>query len=71
MGCVRHRIGDKRILRWVKTFLQAGVLTEEGRNRETITGTPQGGVPSPLLANIALSVIDEHFAACGSWGQSS
>jgi RNA-directed DNA polymerase len=43
--------------------LRAGILTEEGLNRETITGTPQGGILSPLLANIALSVLDEHFAA--------
>jgi RNA-directed DNA polymerase len=47
----------------VKAFLRAGVLTEDGLNRETITGTPQGGILSPLLANIALSVLDEHFAA--------
>src|ERR671910_527699 len=63
MGRVRRRIGDKRVLGWVKAFLRAGILTEEGRNRETITGTPQGGILSPLLANIALSVLDEHFAA--------
>ena len=62
MGRVRDRIGDKRILGWVKAFLKAGVLTEEGLNRETTTGTPQGGILSPLLANIALSVLDEHFA---------
>ena len=47
----------------MKAFLRAGILTEEGLNRETITGTPQGGILSPLLANIALSVLDEHFAA--------
>ncbi len=63
MGRVRHRIGDKRVLGLVKAFLRAGVLTEEGLNRETTTGTPQGGILSPLLANIALSVLDEHFAA--------
>ena len=63
LGRVRHRIGDKRILGWVKAFLRAGVLTEEGVDRETTTGTPQGGILSPLLANIALSVLDEHFAA--------
>lgn len=61
MGRVRDRIGDKRVLGWVKAFLQAGILTEEGTHRETITGTPQGGILSPLLANIALSVLDEHF----------
>ena len=63
MSRVRHRIGDKRVLGWVKAFLRAGILTEEGRDRETITGTPQGGILSPLLANIALSVLDEHFTA--------
>ena len=62
MGRVRHRIGDKRVLGLVKAFLKAGVLTEDGVERDTITGTPQGGILSPLLANIALSVLDEHFA---------
>ncbi|WP_449289923.1 hypothetical protein [Nocardia aobensis] len=47
----------------MKAFLRAGILTEQGLNRETITGTPLGGILSPLLANIALSVLDEHFAA--------
>ena len=61
MGRVRDRIGDKRVLRLIKAFLKAGVLCEDGASRETITGTPQGGVLSPLLANIALSVLDEHF----------
>ncbi len=46
MGRVRHRVGDKRVLGWVKAFLRAGILTEEGLNRETITGTPQGGILS-------------------------
>jgi RNA-directed DNA polymerase len=62
MGRVRRRVGDKRVLGWVKAFLRAGILSEEGLNRETNTGTPQGGILSPLLANIALSVLDEHFA---------
>jgi RNA-directed DNA polymerase len=61
MGRVRDRIGDKRVLGLVKAFLKAGVLCEDGVGRETITGTPQGGILSPLLANIALSVLDEHF----------
>ncbi|WP_344142500.1 group II intron reverse transcriptase/maturase [Polymorphospora rubra] len=61
MGRVRLRIGDRRVLGWVRAFLRAGILTEDGLNRETITGTPQGGILSPLLANIALSVLDEHF----------
>ena len=63
MERVRGRIGDKRVLRLVRGFLKAGVLTEDGLSRDTITGTPQGGILSPLLANIALSVLDEHFTA--------
>lgn len=62
MDRVRRRIGDKRLVDLVKAFLRAGILTEEGLDRRTITGTPQGGILSPLLANIALSVLDEHFA---------
>ena len=59
---VRARIGDKRVLRLVKAFLKAGIMTEHGDREETLTGTPQGGILSPLLANIALSALDEHFA---------
>ena len=65
MDRVRRRIGDKRVLALVKAFLKAGILTEDGIIRDTITGTPQGGILSPLLANIALSVLDEHFAEPG------
>ena len=61
MDRVRHRITDRRILALIKAFLKAGLLTEAGQPRKTITGTPQGGILSPLLANIALSVLDEHF----------
>jgi RNA-directed DNA polymerase len=61
MGRVRKRIGDKRVLGLVKAFLGAGILTEDAVHRDTIAGTPQGGILSPLLANIALSVLDEHF----------
>src|ERR1019366_5631242 len=62
MDRVRRRIGDKRVVGLVKAFLHAGVLSEDGVRRDTKTGTPQGGILSPLLANIALSVLDEHFA---------
>lgn len=61
MGRVAQRIKDKRILRLIRAFLKAGILSEDRKARETITGTPQGGILSPLLANIALSVLDEHF----------
>jgi RNA-directed DNA polymerase len=50
----------------VKAFLKAGILTEDGAERDTVTGTPQGGILSPLLANIALSVLDDHFTE--RWG---
>jgi len=62
MDRVRHRIGDRRILDLVKAFLKSGIFTEDARLIGTKTGTPQGGILSPLLANIALSVLDEHFA---------
>ena len=45
----------------VKAFLKSGVLTGLGDREETLTGTPQGGILSPLLANIALSALDDHF----------
>ena len=63
LGRVRARIGDRRILALVAAFLRAGILGEDGIERDTATGTPQGGILSPLLANIALSVLDEHFVA--------
>jgi RNA-directed DNA polymerase len=59
---VRARIKDKRVCALVKAFLKAGVLTGRGDREETFTGTPQGGPLSPLMANIALSALDEHFA---------
>ena len=60
---VRQRIADKRILWLVRSFLRAGVMTETGRLQRTITGTPQGGIASPLLANIALSALDRQYEA--------
>jgi RNA-directed DNA polymerase len=61
MDRVRRRVKDKRVLGLVKAFLKAGVMTESGFVRDTPAGTPQGGILSPLLANIALSVLDDHF----------
>jgi RNA-directed DNA polymerase len=58
---MRRRIKDKRVCALVKAFLKSGVMTTIGDREETITGTPQGGPLSPLLANIALSALDEHF----------
>ena len=63
MDRVRTRVKDKRVLALVKAFLKAGVLTELGEHRDTLTGTPQGGILSPLIFNIALSALDEHLTA--------
>jgi RNA-directed DNA polymerase len=65
MGRVRCRITDKRVLALIKAFLRAGIMAQDGHIRDSITGTPQGGIASPLLANIALSGLDEHF--CAKW----
>ncbi|MFJ8967224.1 group II intron reverse transcriptase/maturase, partial [Lentzea sp. NPDC102401] len=61
MDRVRRRVGDKRVLLLVKAFLKAGILGRDGQIWGSDTGTPQGGILSPLLANVALSVLDEHF----------
>ncbi|MGH3939519.1 MAG: reverse transcriptase domain-containing protein, partial [Pseudonocardiaceae bacterium] len=60
---LRRRIGDKRVVSLVKSFLKAGVMTEAGHYQGAVAGTPQGGIVSPLLANIALSALDEYFIA--------
>jgi RNA-directed DNA polymerase len=62
MHRVRARIADKRVLDLVKAFLKAGVLSEERMLRTTDAGAPQGAILSPLLSNVALSVLDEFVA---------
>jgi RNA-directed DNA polymerase len=57
-------VADGNILRLVQRFLRAGVM-EDGVLRPTTVGTPQGGVISPLLANIALNFLDWHLARSG------
>jgi RNA-directed DNA polymerase len=63
MERVQARVGDKRVLALVKAFLKAGILGEDRLLRESRAGTPQGSILSPLLSNVALSVLDEHIAA--------
>ena len=62
LGRVRARVGDKRVLALVKALLKAGILDEDHLLRETDAGTPQGSILSPLLSNVALSVLDEYVA---------
>jgi RNA-directed DNA polymerase len=60
---LRRRVTDKRVLRLIRQFLGAGIMTEQGSLAATPSGTPQGAILSPLLANVALSVLDRHFEA--------
>src|SRR5680860_667656 len=59
---VHGRVGDKRVLGLVKAFLKAGILGEDRVLRENNAGTPQGSILSPLLSNVALSILDESIA---------
>lgn len=60
MKLLRRRIGDKRLLDVIWLFLKAGVM-EDGLVNTTKLGTPQGGVISPLLANVYLHELDRYF----------
>ncbi|OLT09690.1 hypothetical protein BJF78_30160 [Pseudonocardia sp. CNS-139] len=66
MGLVGERIADRVVLRLIRGFLRVGVVEQHGGFAASLTGTPQGGVLSPPLANIYLSVLDRHFAGLGT-----
>jgi group II intron reverse transcriptase/maturase len=57
---IRRRIGDGKLNRLVLAFLKAGVMSEAQFIRSD-SGSPQGGILSPLLSNVALSIIDERY----------
>ena len=61
---VQKRVSDPRMLKLIRGWLKAGVM-EEGRHIRTSAGTPQGGVISPLLANIYLHSFDKMFEQSG------
>lgn len=60
MTRVRRRIADAKVNRLVLAFLKAGIISEKQFLRSS-AGTPQGGILSPLLSNIALSAIEERY----------
>jgi group II intron reverse transcriptase/maturase len=63
MERVRRRISDRKVLTLIHGFLKAGIMVE-GTVRHPVTGSPQGGIISPMLSNIYLTAIDERY---GRW----
>jgi group II intron reverse transcriptase/maturase len=57
MAAVEERISDRHVLKMLRAMLRAGVM-EDGQVRHPVTGTPQGGVISPLLCNVYLNQLD-------------
>jgi RNA-directed DNA polymerase len=65
MSAVEERVSDRRLLALLRSFLRAGVM-EQGSVRRPVTGSPQGGVVSPLLANVYLHRLDRAWR--GAYG---
>lgn len=64
MGKLEHRIGDRRLLRITRRYLEAGIMVQ-GVVVERYEGTPQGGPLSPLLANVLLDDVDRELERRG------
>lgn len=64
MSAIEKRISDRHVLKLLRALLRAGVM-EDGNVRRPVTGTPQGGVISPLLANVYLDRLDREWQARG------
>lgn len=61
MKAVKHYCNEKWVLMYVERWLKAGVMQQDGTPIATLTGTPQGGVISPLLANLFLHVVFDNW----------
>jgi RNA-directed DNA polymerase len=64
MGAIAKRVEDKRLLKLIRAFLNAGVM-EDGLVSRSVEGTPQGGPLSPLLSNLVLDELDRELEARG------
>jgi len=64
MGQIAKRVGDKRLLKLIRAFLNAGVM-ENGLVSPSVEGTPQGGPLSPLLSNLVLDELDRELERRG------
>jgi group II intron reverse transcriptase/maturase len=56
---LEERIKDKRLIKLIKRILESGIMKENGKREDSIIGTPQGGIISPILFNIYMSKLDE------------